>query len=118
MRKKDGSENQTPKSDSNDIQKQAINKLKLNKRKSEKEKKQNEIIKYLESNQSGNSNSKERMVDISYIENLLKIPKKTIYRWCQQHLYTGFPHYHIGRHLRFRLSEIDGWLKKYRWSKD
>jgi excisionase family DNA binding protein len=45
----------------------------------------------------------------------LDIPIKTIYRWTSDRR-SGFPSYRVGRHLRFRFSEIERWLVKYRGS--
>jgi excisionase family DNA binding protein len=58
----------------------------------------------------------EPLVDIDTICDRLKIPKKTIYKWCYEYVITGFPHIKIGRHLRFRFSEVDLWLKTYKCS--
>ena len=44
------------------------------------------------------------------------IPKKTVYKWTFESNINGFPFYKVGKHLRFRLSEVSNWLKKYRSS--
>ncbi|MCP4648616.1 MAG: helix-turn-helix domain-containing protein [PVC group bacterium] len=44
-------------------------------------------------------------------EYLGDIPKKTVYKWSSESRINGFPVYKTGRHLRFRKSEIDTWLR-------
>lgn len=58
----------------------------------------------------------EPMVGIDVIQDRLQVPKKSLYKWVYEHKITVFPYYKCGRHLRFRLSEVEMWLKKYRWS--
>jgi excisionase family DNA binding protein len=55
----------------------------------------------------------EPFVNIEYIQNYLGVPRKTIYKWSYEFVTSGFPSYKIGRHLKFRLSEIEKWLQKY-----
>ena len=38
----------------------------------------------------------------------LQVPVKTIYRW--RYAGEGPPAYRVGRHLRFRWSDVEGWL--------
>ncbi|MBD3393966.1 MAG: helix-turn-helix domain-containing protein [Chitinivibrionales bacterium] len=53
----------------------------------------------------------EPFVDIDTVRSLLgNIPKSSLYKWMSQ---RGFPYYKLGRHARFRLSEIDAWIRKY-----
>lgn len=57
----------------------------------------------------------EPLRDIDELCELLGVPKKTVYKWtCDRH--SGFPFYKVGKHLRFRFSEVDSWLRKYRAS--
>lgn len=58
----------------------------------------------------------EPLVDIQTLVNHLGIPRKTIYKWAYEHITTGFPFYKVGRHLKFRLSEVDCWLRTFHWS--
>lgn len=58
----------------------------------------------------------EGFVGIDVIMDRLGVPRKTVYKWCYEHRTTGFPYYKIGRHLKFRFSEVENWLKKYRRS--
>lgn len=55
----------------------------------------------------------EPFVTVKELSELLQIPVKTIYKWSSESHINGFPTHKIGRHLRFRLSEVDEWLKKY-----
>ena len=56
----------------------------------------------------------EPLVGVDKMADLLGVPKRTLYRWCQDQRYPGFPYYKPGRELRFRLSEIEAWLKQYK----
>jgi excisionase family DNA binding protein len=38
----------------------------------------------------------------------LQVPVKTLYRW--RYAGEGPPAYRVGRHLRFRWSDVEGWL--------
>jgi predicted DNA-binding transcriptional regulator AlpA len=58
----------------------------------------------------------EPLVGIDVVVEKLGVPKKTIYQWCYQSRVTGFPYYRVGRWSKFRLSEIEQWLRKYRFS--
>lgn len=58
----------------------------------------------------------ESMVGIDTIKDRLQVPKKTLYKWVHEHRTNGFPFYKIGRHLRFRLTEVETWLRKFRRS--
>jgi excisionase family DNA binding protein len=57
----------------------------------------------------------ELLQDIDELCRLLGVPKKTVYKWTSDR-HTGFPYYKVGKHLRFRFSEVDAWLRKYRAS--
>jgi len=52
----------------------------------------------------------EPLVDIQTVAKLLKVSVKTLYRWHYNK--RGVPHYKIGKYLRYRLSEVEAWLKK------
>ena len=55
--------------------------------------------------------------DILTLEELhsyLKIPKPTIYVLAQN---GRIPAAKVGKHWRFRRSEIDGWLKAQQWNR-
>ena len=51
----------------------------------------------------------ERLINIKVVSDYLGISSKTIYHWT----HTGFiPYYKFPKGIRFRLSEIDSWVKK------
>ena len=55
--------------------------------------------------------------DILTVEELhsyLKIPKPTLYALAQG---GRIPAAKVGKHWRFRRSEIDGWLKAQQWNR-
>ena len=59
-------------------------------------------------------NSPEPLVNIETVMAFLgNIPRKSIYKWVSE---GTIPYYRPGRELRFRISEVEGWLKKYKSS--
>lgn len=42
------------------------------------------------------------------VSELLHIPKKTLYQWSYSH--TGPKTLKVGRHLRYRRSDVEAWL--------
>ena len=50
----------------------------------------------------------EGWVAIAEIVAHLQVAKDSIYRWVDS---KGFPAHRVGRLLRFRLSEVDEWVK-------
>ena len=50
----------------------------------------------------------EGWVAIAEIAAHLQVAKDSIYRWVDS---KGFPAHRVGRLLRFRLSEVDEWVK-------
>jgi len=42
----------------------------------------------------------------------LRVPTATVYRWRYQG--TGPAGYRVGRHLRFRRNDVEGWLEHRR----
>jgi excisionase family DNA binding protein len=51
----------------------------------------------------------EPLLTIDELSRLLKIKKSTIYHWTS----AGFvPHIKVGRFVRFRVSEIEQWLRE------
>lgn len=55
----------------------------------------------------------EPFVDMDTLVELLGgIPKNTLYKWSSESRLNGFPAYKLGKHLRFRQSEVDVWLRK------
>jgi len=57
----------------------------------------------------------EPLRDIDDFCRLLGVPKKSVYKWTSDR-FSGIPFYKVGRHLKFRFSEVDAWLRKYRAS--
>ena len=52
--------------------------------------------------------TEEGWVGISEVAAHLQVAKESIYRWVDA---KGFPAHRVGRLLRFRLSEVDEWVK-------
>ena len=52
--------------------------------------------------------TEEGWVDIAEVAAHLQVTKDSIYRWVDT---KGFPARRVGRLLRFRLSEVDEWVK-------
>ena len=52
--------------------------------------------------------TEEGWVDIGEVAAHLQVTKDSIYRWVAA---KGFPARRVGRLLRFRLSEVDEWVK-------
>lgn len=51
----------------------------------------------------------ERWVDVETVAAPLSVNKDSLYRWIEQ---RRFPVHHAGRLLRFKLSEVDKWVKQ------
>ena len=51
----------------------------------------------------------ERLINIKDVSDYLGVSLKTVYHWT----HIGFiPHYKFPKGIRFRLSEIDNWVKR------
>ena len=59
--------------------------------------------------------AEERWVDVVTVASHLGVTKDTIYRWIDQ---KDFPAHRAGRLLRFKLSEIDDWVRLGTGEKD
>lgn len=63
---------------------------------------------------SGPATSRVRVADRSVLlspaelAGLLGVPVATIYRWRSQH--DGPPGFRVGRHVRYRLDDVQEWL--------
>lgn len=55
--------------------------------------------------------SHEAWVSVERVASHLGVTKDSIYRWVEQ---DGLPARRVGRLLRFKLSEIDGWVERGR----
>ena len=56
---------------------------------------------------------KDEFLTTEELATLLKIPKLTVYKWVSQ---RKIPYVKVGKHLRFKRSEIEEWLKERRVS--
>ena len=50
----------------------------------------------------------ERWVDIDGVADHLGVTTDSLYRWVKK---RGFPVHRVGRLFRFKLSEVDAWVK-------
>lgn len=55
--------------------------------------------------------SHEQWVAIEDVARHLGVTKDSLYRWTKK---RGFPVHRVGRLFRFRLSEVDAWVKSGR----
>ena len=53
--------------------------------------------------------AKEHWVTIDEVSSHLGVTKDSIYRWVEK---KGFPAHRVGRLFRFKLSEVDEWVRK------
>jgi len=54
------------------------------------------------------SKSDEPLNDLEWLSGYIGIPERTIYNWRQRG--EGPPAYRIGKHLRYRRSDVEAWL--------
>jgi predicted DNA-binding transcriptional regulator AlpA len=54
----------------------------------------------------------EPMEGLDWLSDLIRIPPRSIYNWRLRG--EGPPAYRVGRHLRFRPSEVEAWLDSRR----
>jgi len=59
--------------------------------------------------------SKERWVNVDDVSAHLSVTRDTIYRWMER---KGLPAHRLGRVWRFKLSEIDEWVKSGKAASD
>jgi len=52
--------------------------------------------------------TEERWVDVDEVAKHIGVRKESIYRWIDK---KGFPAHRAGRLLRFKLSEVDEWVR-------
>jgi len=52
--------------------------------------------------------AEEKWVGVEDVAAHLKVNKDSIYRWIDK---TGLPVHRVGRLFRFKLSEVDEWVK-------
>ena len=53
--------------------------------------------------------TEERWVNAEEVAKHLGVRKESVYRWIDK---KGFPAHRAGRLLRFKLSEVDEWVRK------
>lgn len=50
----------------------------------------------------------ERLLSVEELANYLEVPVKTIYTW--RHRNTGPKGFRVGKHVRFRWSDVQAWV--------
>ncbi|MGH9010023.1 MAG: helix-turn-helix transcriptional regulator [Acidimicrobiia bacterium] len=64
------------------------------------------------SKRSGSVMGAERLMTIGELAEYLQVPRETIYRWRK---HGGGPSgFRMGRHVRFRRSDVEAWLEARR----
>ena len=58
------------------------------------------------------SKSDEPLNDLEWLSGYIGIPERTIYNWRQRG--EGPPACRIGKHLRYRRSDVEAWLAERR----
>jgi excisionase family DNA binding protein len=53
-------------------------------------------------------NTEERWVDVGEVATHLGVRRESVYRWIEA---KGLPAHKVGRLFRFKLSEIDEWVR-------
>ncbi len=53
--------------------------------------------------------TKEGWVGVAEVAAYLRVAKESVYRWVEA---KGLPAHRVGRLLRFKLSEVDAWVKR------
>lgn len=53
--------------------------------------------------------TEERWVGVEDVATHLGVAKDSVYRWIEE---RGLPAHRVGRLFRFKLSEIDGWVRQ------
>lgn len=53
--------------------------------------------------------AEERWVDVEEVAKHLGVRRESVYRWVDK---KGFPAHRAGRLLRFKLSEVDEWVRR------
>jgi excisionase family DNA binding protein len=53
-------------------------------------------------------NTEERWVDVAGVATHLGVRRESVYRWIDA---KGLPAHRVGRLLRFKLSEVDDWVR-------
>lgn len=53
----------------------------------------------------------ERLLTVPELAEYLAVPTSTIYQW--RYLRKGPPGFRIGRHVRYRRSDVDEWIQRH-----
>jgi excisionase family DNA binding protein len=53
----------------------------------------------------------ERLLTVPELAEYLAVPTSTIYQW--RYLRKGPPGFRIGRHVRYRRSDVDEWIERH-----
>ena len=51
-----------------------------------------------------------QVLTLAEVAALLRVPKSTVYKLAQNHTVPGFK---VGKHWRFLLGDIEGWLRNH-----
>jgi len=51
----------------------------------------------------------ERWVSVSEVAEHLGVARDTVYRWIES---KGLPAYRMGRHWKFKLDDVDRWVRE------
>lgn len=54
----------------------------------------------------------DRLLTVQELANYLGVPVATIYAWRYRH--EGPPGFRVGRHVRFRRSDVEEWISQQR----
>ena len=55
----------------------------------------------------------EKLLKVEELSELIQVSPSTIYHWTQANF---IPHYKLPKGIRFKITEIEGWLRKKRMS--
>lgn len=53
---------------------------------------------------------KDRLVDVRELSDYLGVPVATLYQW--RHRREGPPGFRVGKHLRYRWTDIEEWIEQ------
>lgn len=53
-------------------------------------------------------------LDIDQVADMMRVPKSFIYRRTAKGHDDPIPNYRLGRHLRFKLEDVEGWIENHR----
>jgi excisionase family DNA binding protein len=53
-------------------------------------------------------------LDIDQVADMMRVPKSFIYRRTAKGHDDPIPNYRLGRHLRFKLEDVEAWIENHR----